>query len=315
MISAQELISILPSVRGRYVVGAPLAQYTWFRVGGPAQVLFKPADVTDLAFFLRHRPRDVPIYTLGVGSNLLVRDGGVPGVVIRLGRGFSNIALKGADLELGGAVLDRTASLVARDEAMTGLEFLCSIPGTIGGGLRMNAGCYGSEMRDVLQVAIALDERGELHKLTNEDMGFSYRHCAIPEDWIFVGARLKTKHGKVEQISETMNTMLAQRDETQPVRTRTGGSTFANPAGLKAWELIDQAGCRGLARGGAMISEKHCNFLLNTGEATAEDLEELAEEVRRRVFAQTGVTLRWEIQRIGQKNTFMAYEHPEVKAA
>ncbi len=311
----QDLISILPHVRGRYVEGAPLAQYTWFRVGGPAQVLFKPADVADLAFFLRHRPKDVPIYTIGVGSNLLVRDGGVPGVVIRLGRGFSNIALKGSDIELGGAVLDRTASLVARDEGMSGLEFLCSIPGSIGGALRMNAGCYGSEMRDVLQVAIALDERGELHKLTTEDMGFSYRHCAIPDDWIFVGARLKTKQGQVQEISETMNTMLAQRDESQPTRTRTGGSTFANPNGLKAWELIDKAGCRGLTRGGAMISEKHCNFLLNTGEATAEDLEELAEDVRRRVFAQTGISLRWEIQRIGQKAAFMAVQHPEVKAA
>ncbi len=299
----EEIIGRLPAVRGRYSENTSLAAITWFRVGGPAQVVFKPASILDLGLFLKEKPANIPAQVIGVGSNLLVRDGGIKGVVIRLGKGFANVVVDGPYIEVGAGMLDRNVALTAQEEGIGGLEFLCSIPGTIGGALRMNAGCYGSEIKDVLEYAVAMDPKGNLHQLSAEECGFSYRHCTVPADWIFVSARLKGRQSNVTEIGQIMTKMLAQREETQPVHTRTGGSTFANPDGHKAWELIDQAGCRGMKIGGAQVSELHCNFLVNTGDATAEDLETLGETVRQKVKAQSGVDLRWEIQRIGSADS------------
>jgi UDP-N-acetylmuramate dehydrogenase len=291
----------LPKVRGTYRANANLGQYTWFRVGGPAEVLFRPADEADLADFLAGRPDDVPVTVMGVGSNLLVRDGGVPGVTIRLGKGFAGLTHDRGIVRAGAACLDLNVALQARDWGLAGLEFLSGIPGTIGGALRMNAGAYGSEMKDVTLAAEALDAKGERRYVTNGALCFGYRHTGMPADWIFVAAELKAEAGDPAAIGSRMAEIQAKRETAQPVRARTGGSTFANPDGAKAWELIDAAGCRGLARGGAMVSEKHCNFLINTGEATAADLEDLGEDVRARVFTKFGVELRWEIKRIGVK--------------
>jgi len=293
------LVDRLPKVRGPYRANANLGQHTWFRVGGPAEVLFRPADADDLAAFLAGKPADVPVTVLGVGSNLLVRDGGIPGVTIRLGRGFADITRDGAILRAGAACLDLNVALQARDWGLAGLEFLSGIPGTVGGALRMNAGAYGREMKDVTLAAEALDARGERRYVTNGALCFGYRHTGMPADWIFVAAELKTHADAPDAIAARMREIQAKREDSQPVRARTGGSTFANPEGSKAWELIDAAGCRGLARGGAMVSEKHCNFLINTGEATAADLEDLGEDVRARVFAKFGVDLQWEIRRVG----------------
>jgi UDP-N-acetylmuramate dehydrogenase len=297
--SSELLLHKLPRVRGRYSVNISLSTTVWFRVGGPAQVVFKPADVQDLVFFLKEKPSDIPVTVIGVGSNLLVRDGGVPGVVVRLGKGFNNIALRDGVIDVGAAVLDRNVALLSQEESVSGLEFLCGIPGTIGGALRMNAGCYGKEIKDVLDVAFAVDGNGKIHKLTADDMGFSYRSCAIPDDWIFIGARLKAACGDGIAVKESIDMMLKEREKTQPVNSRTGGSTFANPEGLSAWKLIDKAGCRGLRVGGAQMSELHCNFMINTGDATAADLELLAETVRYRVLQNSSIDLRWEIKRIG----------------
>lgn len=296
------LIERLPQVRGRISENAILANTTWFRVGGPAEVLFRPLDLDDLADFLAACPADVPVTTIGVGSNLLVRDGGVPGVVIRLGRGFADIRVEGQMVVAGASALDLNVAHVAAEAGIAGLEFLCGVPGTIGGALRMNAGAYGDEMKDVLVWAKALDRQGRRYCLTPDRMGLSYRHCDVPEGWIFTGAKLKGHPGEMPAIARRMGDIQAQRADTQPLKTRTGGSTFANPPGKKAWELIDQAGCRGLTRGGAMVSDKHCNFLINTGEATASDIEGLGEEVRRRVFEASGIALEWEIRRIGVSN-------------
>lgn len=293
------LLARLPAVRGRYSEGYELAKVTWFRVGGPAEVLFKPEDADDLAAFLAGTPADVPVTVIGVGSNLLVRDGGVPGVVVRLGRAFAGIEVRDNLLHVGGAALDVNIAQAARDAGLGGLEFLCGIPGTLGGALRMNAGAYGREIRDVLVSATAVDRSGRLHSLTAEQMGLTYRHCAIPHDWLFTGAVLRGEKADTAAISARMDEIRTSREDSQPVRSRTGGSTFANPVGAKAWELIDRAGCRGLLRGGAQVSEKHCNFLINTGDATAADLEDLGEDVRRRVRETSGVELRWEIRRIG----------------
>ena len=300
----RRLIERLPPVRGRLTENAPLAGITWFRVGGTAEVMFRPADREDLASFVATRPHDVPLTVIGVGSNLLVRDGGVPGVVIRLGRGFADI--HGADkrVRVGAAALDLNVALAARDAGIAGLEFLSGIPGTIGGALRMNGGAYGSEMRDVTVSAEALDGGGRLRSLSPDELGFTYRHSAVAEDWIFLSAELRGERDEPAAIARRMQEIQTKRETTQPIRTRTGGSTFANPSdpavkGRKAWELIDAAGCRGLKRGGAIVSEKHCNFLINTGTATAADLEGLGEEVRRRVHEMFGVTLEWEIRRIG----------------
>lgn len=291
----------LPPVSGRYQSSVMLAEHTWFKVGGPAAVVFKPHDVQDLAFFLKHRPSECPLLTLGAGSNIIVRDGGFSGCVIRLARGFSHIRVEDNCIVAGAGALDRTVSLVAADHGLAGLGFLCGIPGTLGGAVTMNAGAYGTELKDILVEACVLDPQGTLHRLTPEDLGFSYRHSCLPEGWIVVEVRLRGKLGhRVQDLHQEIKEILQRREETQPVRGRTGGSTFKNPPGHAAWTLIDQAGCRGLSVGGAHMSEKHCNFMLNTGHATAHDLETLGEQVRERVQAATGVSLEWEIMRVGQ---------------
>jgi UDP-N-acetylmuramate dehydrogenase len=293
------LIDRLPVTRGGYRENASLASTTWFRVGGPAEVLFRPADRDDLAAFLAAKPADVPVTVLGVGSNLLVRDGGLPGVTIRLGKGFADVTHDGSIVKAGAAALDVNVANAARDWGLGGLEFLVGVPGTVGGALRMNAGAYGKEMKDVVLAAEAIDAAGQLHYATNGALCFEYRSSCMPADWIFIGAELKATHEDAEIVAARMSEIQAKREASQPVRSRTGGSTFANPPGAKAWELIDAAGCRGLTRGGAMVSEKHCNFLINDGNATAADLEDLGEDVRARVFAKFGVTLHWEIKRVG----------------
>ncbi len=296
--TTRHLIDRLPPVRGRLTANAPLASVTWFRAGGPAEILFRPADRDDLAAFLAGTPDDIPVTVLGVASNLLVRDGGIPGVVIRLLRGFTGIRVEGEQVLAGAGALDLNVALTARDHGLAGLEFLSGVPGTIGGALRMNAGAYGGEMKDVVAHAEALDRSGRALRLTPEELGFTYRHCAVPESVIFTGAVLRGRPGRTEEIGARIVEIDQARGETQP-RSRTGGSTFTNPPGDKAWRLIDAAGCRGLRIGGAQVSEKHCNFLINTGDATARDIEALGEEVRRRVHEASGVTLRWEIMRIG----------------
>jgi UDP-N-acetylmuramate dehydrogenase len=297
--SLPRLIDRLPAVRGRLTEAAPLAGITWFRVGGPAEVMFRPADMQDLTDFLAAKPEDVPVTVIGVASNLLVRDGGVPGVVIRLGRAFAEIAVRDRLIYAGAAALDGNVALSAADAGLGGLEFLSGIPGTIGGALRMNAGAYGREIKNVLLAASAIDGAGRHIEATAAELGLAYRHSAAPADWIFLHATLVGEPDSPENIAAAMNEIQSQRQATQPVRSRTGGSTFANPPGHRAWELIEQAGCRGLRRGGAMVSELHTNFLINTGEATAADIEGLGEEVRRCVFESSGVKLDWEIKRIG----------------
>jgi UDP-N-acetylmuramate dehydrogenase len=297
--TGERLIERLPQVRGRLSEKVPLAPVTWFRVGGAAEVMFRPADAEDLARFLAEKPADVPVTVIGVASNLLVRDGGVPGVVVRLGRGFVEIAVDGTQVVAGGGALDLNVALTCQQAGIAGLEFMSGIPGTVGGGLRMNAGAYGREFKDLLHEAVALDARGNRHRVPAARLGLSYRHADAPEDWIFVSATFVGDRGDPDAIGRRMIAIQSQREATQPIRARTGGSTFANPPGAKAWELIDAAGCRGLKRGGAMVSEKHANFLINTGNATAADLEDLGEEVRRRVRAHAGVMLEWEIRRIG----------------
>ena len=297
--SKTPLIDRLPSVRGRLTAEAPLAGITWFRVGGSAEVMFRPADRDDLVDFLRQKPRDLPVTVIGVASNLLVRDGGVPGVVLRLGRGFAEIRAEGETVHAGAGALDFNIATAARIAGIGGLEFLCGVPGTLGGALRMNAGAYGRELKDVLIEAEAVDGYGNLHRLRPEDLGFRYRGSVIPEDWVFLSASLRGEADDPKVIARRMSEIQTARGDSQPIRTRTGGSTFKNPEGAKAWELIDKAGCRGLKRGGAMVSDKHCNFLINTGNATAADIEALGEEVRRRVQENSGIELQWEIRRIG----------------
>ncbi|HXA70212.1 MAG TPA: UDP-N-acetylmuramate dehydrogenase [Stellaceae bacterium] len=297
---AQDLIERLPPVRGRLTAQAPLAPVTWFRVGGAAEVMFRPADAEDLAEFLAKRPPEVPVTVIGVASNLLVRDGGVEGVVVRLGRGFAAVEISGARVTASAGVLDLNVAITARAAGVGGLEFLSGIPGSIGGALRMNAGAYGREIKDVLESAAALDNAGVRHELSLGEMGLGYRHCGVPEDWIFLGVTLRGQEADRDAIQRRMAEIQSEREASQPIRARTGGSTFANPPGHKAWELIDATGCRGLRRGGAMVSEKHTNFLINTGAATAADIEGLGEEVRRRVFEKFGVRLDWEIRRIGR---------------
>jgi len=293
-------IERLPPVRGRLTENVPLAPITWFRAGGAAEITFRPADVDDLAGFLARKPADVPVTVIGVASNLLVRDGGVDGVVIRLGRGFVGIRIDGATVEAGAGALDLNVALACREAGVAGLEFMSGIPGTVGGGLRMNAGAYGREFKDVLRQAVALDAAGNKHVLALPALGLSYRHSGVAEEWIFVQAVFAGEPGDAAAIGRRMGEIQAARETSQPIRARTGGSTFANPPGHKAWELIDRAGCRGLTRGGAMVSQKHANFLINTGSATAADLEGLGEDVRRRVHETCGVTLDWEIRRIGR---------------
>jgi UDP-N-acetylmuramate dehydrogenase len=315
---ASALLERLPEVRGTYRAQAPLSDLTWFRVGGPAEVLFRPADQADLATFLKAKPADVPVTVLGVGSNVLVRSGGIAGVTLRLAKPFTEILVEENAIFAGAAALDMNVARVARNAGLTGLEFLSGIPGTIGGALRMNAGAYGSETKDVLLAAETLDANGKLLHLAPEDMGHSYRHCALPEDLIFLSARLRARPGDRETIAKRMEEIRTSRHGSQPIGSRTGGSTFKNPnledsGGRKAWQLIDAAGCRGLRVGDAMVSEQHCNFLINCGEATADDLERLGEEVRARVLEDSGVSLQWEIKRLGNPGGEPGTESSEAR--
>ncbi len=290
---------MLPPVRGTLMRGAALKDLLWFRAGGPAEILFRPADMEDLAMFLAARPANLPVQVIGVGSNLLVRAGGVPGVVVRLPAGFGKIEARGTRIRAGAAALDAAVARVAADAGIAGLEFLRGVPGTVGGALRMNAGCYGREIADVFVGATALDGEGHKITLTAADMGFSYRHIKAGDDLIFLEAVFEGVSDAPKAIRGRMESLAASREISQPIRAKTGGSTFKNPPGQKAWELIDRAGCRGLTHGAAQVSEKHCNFLINTGDATAADIEALGEEVRRRVLETQGVALEWEIKRIG----------------
>ena len=290
----------LPPVRGRVAENAAIAPTLWFRVGGPAEILYEPADEDDLAVFLRRRPRGLGVTVLGSGSNVLVRDGGIAGVVVRLGRGFAQAVCAGVEVRAGAGAMCATVARACRDAGIAGMEFLSGIPGTIGGALRMNAGAYGGEVGGVATAADALDPDGGRHRLDAAGLGFSYRGCAVPEGWIFTGATLRGEAGDREAIAARMKEIAAARRDTQPVGARTGGSTFRNPPGAAAWEAIDRAGCRGLRMGGAQISPLHANFLVNTGGATGAELEALGEEVRRRVRERTGLVLEWEIRRLGE---------------
>ncbi len=293
----------LPPVRGRLQLDAPLAPYTWLRVGGPADALFLPSDEADLAAFLKALDPAVPVTVLGVGSNTLVRDGGVEGVVIRLGRGFADIkALDGARLRAGAAALDAQVARTAAQAGVGGLEFYTGVPGAIGGACMMNAGCYGAETREVLVEAYALTRQGEPVTLSNAQMGFSYRKSAAAADGglIFTGALFAGRPDDPVAVTQRMSEITARRETSQPIREKTGGSTFKNPPGHSAWKLVDEAGWRGKRHGGAMFSPLHANFLINTGDATAADLEGLGEAVRADVLETFGVTLEWEVKRIGR---------------
>jgi UDP-N-acetylmuramate dehydrogenase len=297
------IVDRLPPLRGRAQADVLLAPTTWFRVGGPAEIVVRPADVADLAAFLAALPSEISVLPIGAASNLIVRDGGVHGVVIRLTRGFNTIETDADGVTAGAAALDLTVAEHAASAGLSGLEFLSGIPGTIGGAVAMNAGAYGGDVAGCLEWAEIVTRDGELLRIEAGKLGFAYRHAALPPGGIVVRARFRARAGDQAAIAARMAEIRAAREATQPVRARTGGSTFRNPApeisSHKAWELIDSAGCRGLVRGGAQVSEKHCNFLLNTGHATAADIEGLGEEVRRRVHATSGVTLEWEIKRIG----------------
>lgn len=294
------MTSSFPHLRGRIVTHADLSALTWFRAGGKADILYKPADLEDLQNFLKMKPLGLPYIVMGVGSNLLVRDGGIEGVVIRLGGPFAEIECEDTQIIAGAGALDLNVALMARDAGIAGLEFLSGIPGTIGGALRMNAGAYGSDIASIVNWAELLDDEGNLHRLSLEELGYGYRHCAIAEDWIFIRASFNGSPDEPAAISQRIQEIQESRATTQPIRARTGGSTFTNPPGHRAWELIDQAGCRGLRLGDAEISKKHCNFIINHGHAKAADIENLGEEVRRRVKEKSGIDLHWEIKRIGR---------------
>jgi UDP-N-acetylmuramate dehydrogenase len=294
------LKSAMPQLRGRLLGNEPLAPLTWFRVGGPAQILFVPEDEADLAYFLANLRRDIPVLVVGLGSNLIVRDGGIEGVVIRLGRGFGDIGVEeGARIRAGAAVPDVKVARAAQEAGIAGLAFLRGIPGATGGALRMNGGAYGRETKDALIEARGVDRAGNVRVFSNADLHYTYRHCGAPEDVIFTQALFQGAPGDPGTIAAEMDKITESREATQPIKSRTGGSTFKNPPGHKAWQLIDAAGCRGLTLGGAQVSELHCNFLINQGNATAADIESLGELVRQRVKAHSGVELEWEIKRIG----------------
>lgn len=295
-------IKQLPSVRGSYVCNDILKKYVWFGVGGPADLVFKPEDTEDLSVFLKSVPSYVPVYILGVGSNVLVRDSGIRGVVVRLGRGFNYIKRTEEGIVVGASTLDRNLAGFAAACGIGGLEFLSTIPGTIGGALRMNAGCYGSEIKDRLLWAKALDLSGEIHIVSRDEMVFRYRSCAVDPSWIFVEACFEGISSTPELITGKMEELLKRREESQPLRSKTGGSTFRNPENLSAWELIDKVGYRGKSLNGAQISEKHCNFLINKDNASAADLEQLGENVRQKVYNDLGVALHWEVVRLGDVN-------------
>jgi UDP-N-acetylmuramate dehydrogenase len=297
-----ELVGELRELRGKLTSNAPLAPYTWFRVGGPAQLLFQPADEEDLAACLAQLPKEIPVTPIGLGSNLIVRDGGIAGLVVRLGgKAFGQIeTIADHRILAGTAAPDMRVAQAAAEAGIDGLAFYRGIPGSIGGALRMNAGAHGGETRDVLIEARGVDRQGDMRTFANAEMGFTYRHCGAPEDIIFTRAVFQGRDGSRESIVAEMERVTAAREAAQPVREKTGGSTFKNPPGLKAWQLIDAAGCRGLQIGGAQVSRMHCNFLINTGSASAGDIEALGEEVRRRVRQDSGVELEWEIRRVGK---------------
>ncbi|MDP1582175.1 MAG: UDP-N-acetylmuramate dehydrogenase [Bradyrhizobium sp.] len=295
-----ELKAAMPDLRGRLLANQSLAELTWFRVGGPAQLLFTPADEDDLSYFLSHLPNELAVTVVGVGSNLIVRDGGIPGVVIRLGpRGFGETAAEGDIVTAGAAALDRRVAETAAAASIGGLEFYFGIPGTIGGALRMNAGANGAETKDVLIEAVGIGRDGTKHTFSNADMQFVYRGNGVDPSIIFTSARFRGTVAAPEAIRARMNEVQSHRETAQPIREKTGGSTFQNPPGHSAWKLIDAAGCRGLRVGGAQVSEMHCNFLINTGAATGHDIETLGETVRARVKENSGIELHWEIKRIG----------------
>ena len=291
----------VPHVEGRLTQGAPLAPLVWFKSGGSADILFEPKDVADLQSFLRQLDPATPVMALGLGSNLIIRDGGVRGVVVRLGKAFAKVAcIDPVTLACGGGASGILVSSTARDKGIAGLEFLRSIPGTVGGFVRMNGGAYGGEVKDILRDCDVVLRDGTLVTLSVEDLHYSYRHSELPDGAIVVAARFQGRPGEPEAIQAEMDRISASREASQPLRSKTGGSTFKNPDGHKAWQLVDAAGCRGLRIGGAQVSEKHTNFLINTGDATSADIEALGEEVRARVLAHSGVELTWEIQRVGE---------------
>jgi UDP-N-acetylmuramate dehydrogenase len=294
-----DLRARLPELRGRLLANQSLAEFTWFRVGGPAQVYYMPEDEDDLAYALRNLPAEIPVTVVGAGSNLIVRDGGVPGVVVRLGRGFNAVSIEQEHrIRVGTAMLDVMVARAARDAGIAGLAFYSGIPGTVGGALRMNGGAYGGETMDVLIETRGVDRQGNLRTFSNADMDFTYRHCGVPDDVIFTQALFQGRAGEVDAISAEMAEIKKKREASQP-RNRTGGSTFKNPPGMSAWKLVDEAGCRGLQIGQAKVSDLHSNFLISLDGATAKDIETLGETVRARVKAHSGVGLEWEIKRIG----------------
>jgi len=295
---APELKARMPELRGRLLANQSLGEFTWFRVGGPAQAFFMPEDENDLAYFLRNLPSAIPVTVIGAGSNLIVRDGGVPGIVVRLGRGFNQVQVEDHRVIAGTAMLDVMVARAAQAAGVAGLAFLSGIPGTIGGALRMNGGAYGGETKDILVEARGVDRQGNVRDFSNDEMGFSYRHCGAADNVIFTTATFKGRAGQPEEIAAEMAEIKKKREASQP-RNRTGGSTFKNPPGHSAWKLVDDAGCRGLTIGGAQVSELHSNFLINLGGASAADIETLGETVRQRVKTQSGVDLEWEIKRVG----------------
>jgi len=299
-LSVTAIADRLPNVRGKLLFDVTLAPYTWLRVGGAAEVLFIPADEADLSLFLAACPNDIAVFPMGVASNLLVRDGGVRGVVVRLGPAFGKITIEGNHIRAGAAALDKSVAKAAAKAGLAGLEFYAGIPGTIGGALRMNAGCYDAETKDRLREIVAIDRLGRRVVKSAKDIGFSYRHSDAPEDWIFVEALFGGTPGDRPKIQARMDEITARREASQPIREKTGGSTFANPNGHKSWQLIDAAGGRGRQVGGAQMSEQHCNFMINTGHASAADFEALGEGIRDDVRKQSGIDLRWEIKRVGE---------------
>jgi UDP-N-acetylmuramate dehydrogenase len=303
-----EIAARAPALRGRLTANASLAPFTWFRVGGPAQALFQPSDEDDLSYLLSRLPGSIPVTVVGLGSNLIIRDGGLRGLVVRLGGKAFGAIETGEDLKIivGAAAPDAAAARAAAQAGIAGLEFLRGVPGAIGGALRMNAGAHGGEIKDILVSARGVDRSGATRDFSLAEMGFSYRHCAAPDDVVFTQAILQGGPGEPAEILQTMERIAAAREATQPIREKTGGSTFKNPPGAKAWKLIDEAGCRGLKVGDAEVSAMHCNFLINRGAASAAEIEALGEEVRRRVRETSGVTLEWEIRRIGEMTTSQA---------
>ncbi len=296
----------LPTVQGRYRFNVPLSSMVWFRVGGPADVIFRPENIEDLQQFMKSCPASFSVLPLGVGSNVLVRDGGIEGVVVKLGKGFNEITVEGDTIRAGAGALDRTVALMAAEKGMDGLAFLSGIPGTIGGAVKMNAGAYGTEIKDVLESCLVVNRQGDCVHKTPGELGFEYRKSNLKDDDIVVEATFKTRPGDPEKCQKQIDEIMAARADSQPTKGQTGGSTFKNPKEISAWKAIDMAGCRGLRFGGAQVSEKHCNFLLNTGKAKAYDIETLVEEVRRRVLKTQNILLKWEIKRLGNMQ-----QHPE----